>query len=151
MKKNLKLERFVDLEAILKAERKPSFLWDLAMVTELWPQCINYSAWDAEAESTDGDWGALVLGQELASSFEILLLLTNPTKKRTGIMKNLLSEVVEDLSVNLKEEIWLEVHESNLAARNLYKNCSFVEVGSRPKYYSDGGNAILCSFFLKNE
>ncbi len=146
MKKNLKLERFVALADVLKAERKPSFLWDHAMVSQLWPQCVNYSVW-----SPEGDWEAIIVGQELASAFEILLLLTRPMKKRSGLMKNLLSEVVKDLDMNHKEEIWLEVHESNLAARNLYKNSGFVEVGSRPKYYSDGGNAILCSFFLKNE
>lgn len=146
MKKNLKLEKFVGLDAVLKSERKPSFLWDLAMVNALWPQCVNYSTWNAVDE-----WEAIIIGRDLSASFEILLLLTNPSKKRGGFMKNLLSEVVKDLGFQQKEEIWLEVHESNVPARNLYKKSGFVEVGSRPKYYSDGGNAILCSFFLKNE
>ena len=146
MKKNLRLEQFVGLDAVLIAERKPSFMWDYPMISQLWPQCVNYSIW-----SSEGEWEAVIVGQELASAFEILLLLTHPKKKRAGLMKILLSEVVKDLGLSHKEEIWLEVHESNLAARNLYKNSGFIEVGSRSKYYSDGGNAILCSFFLKNE
>ncbi len=146
MKKNLKLEKFVGLDSVLKSERKPSFFWDCGMDRQLRPQCDNYSAWNSA-----GEWEAIVIGRELSSSFEILLLMTNPQKKRGGFMKNLLSEVVKDLGLQHKEEIWLEVHESNVPARNLYKKSGFVEVGSRPKYYSDGGNAILCSFFLKNE
>jgi ribosomal-protein-alanine N-acetyltransferase len=41
------------------------------------------------------------------------------------------------------KEIWLEVHEGNDAARKLYEKQGFVAEGRRPRYYRDGGSAIL--------
>jgi ribosomal-protein-alanine N-acetyltransferase len=42
-------------------------------------------------------------------------------------------------------EVWLEVHEKNLSALNLYRKLGFKEVSTRPNYYKDGGSAILMS------
>jgi [ribosomal protein S18]-alanine N-acetyltransferase len=41
------------------------------------------------------------------------------------------------------ERIWLEVHAQNSSALALYSNLGFQEVGRRPKYYRDGGDAVL--------
>ena len=42
------------------------------------------------------------------------------------------------------ERIFLEVRESNVPARNLYKSRDFAEMGIRKHYYSDNGeNAII--------
>ena len=46
------------------------------------------------------------------------------------------------------EKINLEVNENNLPAIKLYKTYGFQTVGKRNKYYKDGGNAILMTYFV---
>ena|GEM_PF-972763 len=72
---------------------------------------------------------------------EITILATKPTHQRRGDMRFLLTYLLERKSPG--ERIWLEVHEGNAPARHLYGHLGFQEVGRRPKYYRDGGDAIL--------
>jgi ribosomal-protein-alanine N-acetyltransferase len=72
---------------------------------------------------------------------EITVLATHPDRQRKGDMKHLLSNMLEKKSVS--ERIWLEVHAQNLAALGLYEQLGFLQVGRRPKYYRDGGDAVL--------
>lgn len=59
----------------------------------------------------------------------------------TGITKNALG--------SQRREIWIEVHENNHPARSLYEKLGFLQVGKRPRYYSDGGAGILYSYESK--
>lgn len=72
---------------------------------------------------------------------EITALATHPIRQKKGDMKYLLSYLIERKSPS--EKLWLEVHADNLPAQRLYKSLGFVEVGRRPKYYKDGGDALL--------
>jgi len=72
---------------------------------------------------------------------EITILATKPTHQRRGDMRFLLTYLLERKSPG--ERVWLEVHEGNEPARQLYRDLGFQEVGRRPKYYRDGGDAIL--------
>lgn len=72
---------------------------------------------------------------------EITVLATHPDRQRKGDMSFLLSYMLERKSPS--ERIWLEVHALNTAALGLYSNLGFQEVGRRPKYYRDGGDAVL--------
>jgi ribosomal-protein-alanine N-acetyltransferase len=72
---------------------------------------------------------------------EITVLATHPDRQRRGDMSFLLSYMLERKSPS--ERIWLEVHAQNQAALGLYLNLGFQEVGRRPKYYRDGGDAVL--------
>jgi len=72
---------------------------------------------------------------------EVTVLATHPDRHRRGDMKFLLSYMLERKSPG--ERIWLEVHAQNDAALRLYSGVGFDRVGCRPKYYRDGGDAIL--------
>ena len=72
---------------------------------------------------------------------EITVLATHPDRQRKGDMSFLLSYMLERKSPS--ERIWLEVHAQNTAALGLYSTLGFLEVGRRPKYYRDGGDAVL--------
>ena len=72
---------------------------------------------------------------------EITILATKPSHQRRGDMRFLLSYLLERKSPG--ERVWLEVHQDNAPARHLYGQLGFQEVGRRPKYYRDGGDAIL--------
>ncbi|NJL24447.1 MAG: GNAT family N-acetyltransferase [Calothrix sp. SM1_5_4] len=69
------------------------------------------------------------------------VLATHPERHRRGDMRFLLSYMLERRSPD--ERIWLEVHDRNEAAIGLYNSLGFMQVGRRPKYYRDGGDAIL--------
>lgn len=72
---------------------------------------------------------------------EITVLATHPDRQRRGDMNFLLSYMLERKSP--QERIWLEVHAENEPALGLYNTLGFSQVGRRPKYYRDGGDAIL--------
>lgn len=72
---------------------------------------------------------------------EITALATHPSRQKKGDMKYLLTYLIERKSPS--EKIWLEVHAQNNPAQALYQRLGFIEVGRRPKYYRDGGDAVL--------
>lgn len=84
---------------------------------------------------------AFVLFRMYDHAREITLLATHPTRQRRGDMKFLLSYMMERRTPG--ERIWLEVHAQNEPAQGLYCNLGFQQVGRRPKYYRDGGDAVL--------
>lgn len=67
--------------------------------------------------------------------------------------KGLSKILMEDLFKRCEQQdvvvIDLEVRPSNVAARALYTNCGFTEVGVRKGYYSDGEDAIAMVKNLK--
>jgi [ribosomal protein S18]-alanine N-acetyltransferase len=84
---------------------------------------------------------AFILFRHYDAHREITVLATHPERQRKGDMSFLLSYMLERKSPS--ERIWLEVHAQNSSALALYSNLGFQEVGRRPKYYRDGGDAVL--------
>jgi ribosomal-protein-alanine N-acetyltransferase len=84
---------------------------------------------------------SFVLFRLYESHREITVLATHPDRQRKGDMGFLLSYMLERRSPS--ERIWLEVHADNEPALKLYEALGFQQVGRRPKYYRDGGDAIL--------
>lgn len=84
---------------------------------------------------------AFVLFRLYDHAREITLLATHTERHRRGDMKFLLSYLMERRTPG--ERVWLEVHAQNEAAQGLYNELGFQQVGRRPKYYRDGGDAVL--------
>lgn len=113
----------------------PAFRWTVKEISTL---TTTHEIWVCEQS---GDLVAWVALQRLPDAWEITALATHPDWTRRGLMRQLLSGV---LAVKAQEnEIWLEVHEANAPALGLYRSLGFHEVGRRPRYYSDGGAAVL--------
>jgi len=74
---------------------------------------------------------------------EVLNLAVAPEFRRQGIARELLTPLL-----NLRDtEVFLEVRESNLAARMFYKSMGFQEVSFRHLYYeSPAESAIVMKF-----
>lgn len=87
---------------------------------------------------------SFVLLRDVVSAWEISFLATRPDAQGGGKMRKLLTHLLTVLPPD--RALWLEVHEANDAARQLYLKMGFEEVGRRPKYYSDGGAAILYNY-----
>ncbi|GIL17766.1 MAG: hypothetical protein BroJett040_15170 [Oligoflexia bacterium] len=78
---------------------------------------------------------------------ELTVLASRKGAHGKGWMKGLLCEVLEKFVQG--GEVWLEVHEGNLAAIKLYEGLKFQLVGRRPRYYSDGADALQYTLFSK--
>jgi [ribosomal protein S18]-alanine N-acetyltransferase len=95
-----------------------------------------------EASSPDltpGAEGPSVLGfliaHHLAPEWELENLVVAPTARRKGLGKRLL-EALLDAAGETNSSVFLEVRESNAAARALYENSGFEQTGRRPSYYT---------------
>jgi ribosomal-protein-alanine N-acetyltransferase len=85
----------------------------------------------------------VVMYRELPEAWEISLVATDPKFRRQGFMEFLFKHLVDAKGQN--RELWLEVHEENVSAQKLYEKLGFKEIRRRPRYYKDGGTAILYS------
>lgn len=90
------------------------------------------------------DVQAFLLYRRTPIGAEITLLASAPKIRKKGVMKQLIGSLIRSLEPG--EEVWLEVHEGNISARNLYKAMGFQEVGLRPRYYPDGGSCVNLAF-----
>ena len=69
---------------------------------------------------------------------EILSVAVSPEFRRRGVAKTLISELLRRNGA-----VYLEVRESNRAARALYQVLGFQEVAARPGYYSNPPEAAI--------
>jgi ribosomal protein S18 acetylase RimI-like enzyme len=63
---------------------------------------------------------------------EILNLAVHPDRKRRGIGRSLIHRVAPAAG----HQLFLEVRESNVEAREFYKALGFIEIGTRANYYN---------------
>ena len=83
------------------------------------------------AERLGGYVVALVVGPEA----EIADLAVAPDSRRRGIGRALLARALSELAERGVRTLFLEVRESNTAARTLYESSGFRSVGRRRGYY----------------
>ncbi|MFZ3229376.1 MAG: GNAT family N-acetyltransferase [Pseudobdellovibrio sp.] len=76
---------------------------------------------------------------------EISAIGTSGHHSKSGFAKAVLSQLKEN-AAQRKLPIWLEVHENNDSAVNLYLKNGFVVINTRKRYYQDGGNALIMVF-----
>ena len=84
-----------------------------------------------------------VLARVAADEAEILTLAVVPDARRQGQGGALLAEAMAGARLRGARVMFLEVSESNDAARGLYAAAGFTEVGRRRRYYPDGSDALL--------
>jgi ribosomal-protein-alanine N-acetyltransferase len=77
--------------------------------------------------------GFLVSREVADDERELLNLAVAPEFRRQGVGRDLLAELLAEST----GAVFLEVRESNLAARNIYKSMGFQEVGRRLGYYEN--------------
>ncbi len=99
--------------------------------TPAWPPLDYLSHRSTVAEHDNRICGFLVVRQTTPGEWEILNLAVAPSWRRQGVASRLLQEVLEQV----RGEMFLEVRQSNHAARELYRRYRFEETGERPGYY----------------
>lgn len=82
----------------------------------------------------------------IAGELQIQNVATHPQYRRRGIAARLLAAVLaRSLRAGL-ESAWLEVRAGNAAAIGLYERFGFQAVARRPRYYSDGEDAVIMCY-----
>lgn len=79
---------------------------------------------------------------------EILTLAVDPSHRRQGLARALLTAAIDALRKAGAKRLFLEVDEANAAARGLYQSLGAVAVGRRPRYYEHGADADIFSLAL---
>ena len=88
-----------------------------------------------------GDAKSFILGRIIGDEAEVLTVATHPNHQRQGYARAQLVQFISQALTQNVESVFLEVSESNGAAKSLYYNQGFHKVGHRSQYYdtADGG------------
>lgn len=84
-----------------------------------------------------------VIARGVADEGEILNLAVAPAHQRRGLGRMLAQRAIETLAARGARAVYLEVRESNTAARRLYEGLGFEAVARRPNYYRQPVEAAL--------
>lgn len=97
-------------------------------------ECVGSDVLFLVAATRDGVDG-YVIAQDAADEGEILNLAVTPARQRGGVGRALVEQVLNALAERGARRVFLEVRDSNAAARALYSALGFEEVGRRSRYY----------------
>ena len=87
---------------------------------------------------------AYIIGQKIPPEAEIYRIAVRPDKRQRGIGYRLLSYALKTELGSGVETVFLEVRESNIPARALYRAYGFTEVSIRKNYYQNPTeNAVI--------
>src|SRR5258708_2751459 len=88
-----------------------------------------------EEDGADRTIHGFLAAQEVSGEWEIENLAICESARRRGLGLRLMNEFLQLVHKRQGKEIFLEVRESNGAARAFYAKCTFVEAGRRKSYY----------------
>ncbi|MDP9499567.1 ribosomal protein S18-alanine N-acetyltransferase [Bisgaard Taxon 45] len=95
---------------------------------------------------------AFVICQYILDEATLLNIAVDPLFQGKGFGKQLLTQLIQQLTEKGISTLWLEVRESNIVAQTLYAQLGFNEVDRRKNYYPtpDGQreNAIVMARYL---
>ena len=87
------------------------------------------------AEADGGDVVGYAIAHAAADEGEILNLGVAAAHRRCGVGRQLVRAMMAALAARGVRVVYLEVRESNVAARGLYDRLGFRELGRRSRYY----------------
>jgi ribosomal-protein-alanine N-acetyltransferase len=83
----------------------------------------------------EGEVSGFVVGRDLGEEWEIENVAVAGPARRRGLGTRLVGELLDHARARGARSVYLEVRESNRAARALYEKWAFVEGGRRKSYY----------------
>jgi ribosomal-protein-alanine acetyltransferase len=129
------------LVAGLFAETPEASHWSEQDVVQLEP--AGTRIW---VDVQEGELAGAVASREAAGESEILNLAVAPNRRRRGVGRQLMETALEGAVSAGARRVFLEVRESNGAARAFYSRLGFVEGGRRRNYYRQPSeDALLLS------
>jgi ribosomal-protein-alanine N-acetyltransferase len=111
--------------------------------TAQWP-VADYLRYEFAVADLAGTVAGFLVWRHLAEDeCEVLNLAVGPEFRRQGIARELLTRLLRLPGL----EVYLEVRESNLVARTLYKSMGFQEVSRRERYYENPSESAIVMKF----
>jgi [ribosomal protein S18]-alanine N-acetyltransferase len=92
-----------------------------------------------------------ILSRTAVGEAEILSVAVASRRRGRGVARRLLDLHLRRLAGLGVQAVFLEVEESNMAARRLYDRAGFHEVGRRPGYYSQDGGPGVAALVLRRD
>ena len=139
---------------VLANRIRPGEKRDLLGVATIQKACPEASQWEVAeylgynflVSDAENRIAGFVVSRDLeAGEHEVLNLAVSPECRRQGVARGLMAALMaEDAGA-----IFLEVRESNLAAREFYKSIGFKEIGLRPRYYDTPNQASESAIVMK--
>ena len=90
-----------------------------------------------------------ILSRRAADEAEVLTIVVDPSSRRQGVAGRLMRANMELLARHGVKSWFLEVGETNAAARKLYAKLGFTEVGKRQGYYRVEGGTPATALILR--
>jgi ribosomal-protein-alanine N-acetyltransferase len=91
-----------------------------------------------------------LVARHVALAWELENIVVATEARGQGIATHLLTQLLARAQMSQSDAVFLEVRDSNTAARRLYKNMGFSETGRRNRYYSSPvEDAVLYSKTLR--
>ena len=88
-----------------------------------------------------------IVGHQADDEWEIENIAVTGAARRHGLGSRLVGELLDLARSRGGKSVFLEVRESNRAARSLYEKWAFIEVGRRKMYYQNPAeDALLLKF-----
>lgn len=92
-----------------------------------------------------------IVGRGGTGAWEIENIAVSGGARRRGLGTRLLGEFLHQIRSSGASEVFLEVRESNVAARKLYEKWAFIEAGRRKSYYQNPPeDALLLKFYFSS-
>lgn len=92
-----------------------------------------------------------ILSRRAADEAEVLTIVVDPANRRQGLAARLMRANMEALVRHGVKSWFLEVGDTNGAARKLYAGLGFAEVGRRQGYYRVEGGTPATALILRRE
>jgi [ribosomal protein S18]-alanine N-acetyltransferase len=131
----------VDAIARLEQENLGDDAWSRALVEEGVAGELPTVRYLVAQEGDDVVGHAVV--SVVADISELQRIAVDPFHRRDGLATRLLDEVVVLARDEGADRLLLEVREDNHGAIAFYAARNFVEIDRRPRYYRDGGTAVV--------
>jgi ribosomal-protein-alanine N-acetyltransferase len=137
-KPNVRAAVLADLPKLkeIAAQSATAAQWNTAAYQKLFADESPQSRTVLVIEGNGGVAG-FVVGNHVGDDWEIENLAITESAQRTGLGTHLLAEFLKLVHGRGGRAIYLEVRESNLAARALYGKWTFLETGRRKDYYEN--------------
>jgi ribosomal-protein-alanine acetyltransferase len=91
----------------------------------------------------EGNVVGFIVGRQVEEEWEIENIAVTGAARRCGLGSRLVGELLDLVRKRGGTSVFLEVRESNRAARSLYEKWAFLEVGRRKMYYQNPAEDAL--------